>query len=106
MLGGYFKIIFDEQVSSHFETVDRKYHSAILDEIEKQLAYEADVQTRNRKSMRIPNSLGATWELRCGRNNRYRVYYDVDIDQQTVVILAVGQKRGNRLFIGQEEFIL
>lgn len=106
MSSGYFEIIFDEQVSSHFEAIDHKHHSAILDEIEQQLAYEADVQTRNRKPMRIPNRLDATWELRCGRSNRYRVYYDVDIDQQVVVVLAVGQKHGNTLFIGQEEFIL
>jgi hypothetical protein len=34
------------------------------------------------------------------------VYYDVDIDQQSVVVLAVGQKHGNILFIGREEFVL
>jgi len=46
---------------------------------------------------------GATWELRCGTNNRFRVFYEVDTTEQTVWILAIGEKRGNRLFIGGGE---
>ena len=55
---------------------------------------------------RIPNSLNATWELRCGMNNRYRVFYDVDVDDWLVIVLAVGRKLGNRLMIGNEEIEL
>lgn len=64
------------------------------------------VSTRNRKPLRIPNTLNATWELRCGANNRYRVFYDVDVEDDFVVVLAVGRKVGNRLMIGSEEFLL
>ncbi len=101
-----FEIIVDERVELHFAAIERKEHSAIFDAIEEHLQFEPVKPTRNRKPLRIPNSLGATWELRCGAHNRYRVFYDVDMDSGVVVVLAIGHKVGNRLYIGQEEFIL
>ena len=101
-----FEIIFDDAVQAHFAAIERKDHSTILDAIEQQLAHEPNQKTRNRKALRIPNSLNATWELRCGMNNRYRVYYDVDVDDWLVIVLAVGRKLGNRLMIGNEEIEL
>ena len=101
-----FEIIFDDAVEAHFAAIDRKDHSSILDVIEQQLRYEADIRTRSRKPLRIPNLLNASWELRCGLNNRYRVFYDVDVEGRLVVVLAVGQKRGNGLYVGNEEFDL
>jgi mRNA-degrading endonuclease RelE of RelBE toxin-antitoxin system len=100
------EIIFDDGVEMHFAAIERKDHSAIFDAIEQQLLYEAAVQSRNRKPIRTPNTLGATWELRCGLNNRYRVFYDMDNQAGIVVILAVGRKVGNVLWIGEEELIL
>ncbi len=47
---------------------------------------------------------GATWELRFGPKNRFRVFYEIDSETLAVSVLAVGIKEGNRLFIGQEEF--
>lgn len=102
----HFVIIFDKQVERQILVIDRRDRSLILDATEQQLSFDADVRTRNRKPMRIPNSLGATWELRCGINNRYRVFYDIDPEEQTFIVLAIGRKIGNRLFIGNEEFIL
>ncbi|MEZ4660983.1 MAG: hypothetical protein R2911_25820 [Caldilineaceae bacterium] len=101
-----FQIIVDENVDAHFRAIDRKDHSLILDVIEQQLTYDAVQPTRNRKLLRVPNTLGATWELRCGANNRYRIFYDVDIEAKKVIILAVGRKVRNKLYIGQEEFVL
>ncbi len=101
-----FEIILDKMVYAHFNAVDRKDHSMILDAIEQQLRVEPFLRTRNRKPLRIPNSLDATWELRCGRKNRYRVFYDISVNERFVVILAVGHKRGNRLWIGKEEIDL
>jgi hypothetical protein len=46
-----------------------------------------------------PNSL-ASWELSIGD---LRVYYDVTEELQTVTVVAVGIKRGNRVSIGGEE---
>lgn len=101
-----FEIVFDDAVATHFSAIDRRDRSAILDVIQQQLGHEADVLTRNRKPLRIPNSLSANWELRCGKNNRYRVFYDLDVDERKVVVLAVGRKVGNGLYIGNEEFEL
>lgn len=101
-----FEIIFDVGVVEHFAAIERKDHALILDSIEQQLTYEPAAPTRNRKLLRIPNPVSATWELRCGRNNHYRVFYDVDVEAGYVVILAIGKKDGSRLVIGGEEFIL
>lgn len=101
-----FEIIFDDAVMTHFAAIERKDHASILDAIEQQLSHEATTRTRNRKPLRIQNTLNATWELRCGLNNRYRVFYDVDDYDRFVVVLAVGRKLGNRLMIGDEEFEL
>jgi mRNA-degrading endonuclease RelE of RelBE toxin-antitoxin system len=51
-----------------------------------------------------PAPFGATWELRFGPRNSFRAFYDVDNDARIVLILAIGVKKGNRLFIGGEEF--
>ena len=78
----------------------------VVDNVDEQLRHEAEVETRNRKRMR-PNNL-ATWELRVGD---LRVFYEIEPPAPageepvlpTVVILAVGLKKGNRLWIGDEE---
>jgi len=43
------------------------------------------------------------WELRVGD---YQVFYDVSPDSGTVIIVAVGRKDHNRLWIGGEEIDL
>jgi hypothetical protein len=48
----------------------------------------------------------ATWEIRFGPQNRFRVYYDVDLEPGRVLILAIGSKHGNRVMIGGEEIKL
>ena len=49
-----------------------------------------------------PNRL-AERELRIGR---FRVFYDIDEGTAVVRIAAIGHKRGNRLYVRGEEFIL
>ncbi len=78
----------------------------VLDEVDGQLRHQPNVPTRQRKPMR-PNPL-ATWELRIGD---LRVYYDVhpatgETTDPEVIILAVGRKRGNQIWIGGEEYKL
>jgi hypothetical protein len=51
-----------------------------------------------------PAPFGAAWELRFRPANRFRVFYEVDEQTQSVQILAIGIKEKNRLFIGREEF--
>jgi mRNA-degrading endonuclease RelE of RelBE toxin-antitoxin system len=48
--------------------------------------------------------LDATWELRIGPANRFRVFYRVD--EQRVRVLAIGVKSRQRLWIGGKEFHL
>lgn len=73
----------------------------ILDEVERQLTVQPATETRNRKRLR-PNRL-AEWELRI---DRFRVFYDVDEPTQSIKIVAVGYKRGSRLYIRDEEIQL
>ena len=74
--------------------------------ITEQLARTPTTETRNRKPLEEPAPLGATWELRFGPKNSFRVFYDVDHGEKTVSVLAIGMKEGNQLFIGGEEFEL
>jgi mRNA-degrading endonuclease RelE of RelBE toxin-antitoxin system len=50
--------------------------------------------------------VGATWELRFGPHNHFRVFYEVSREEQAVCVLAIGVKERNNLFIGGEEFEL
>jgi hypothetical protein len=73
--------------------------------IEQQLSNQPGVETRNRKPLQRPSSIGADWELRCGPNNCFRVLYRI-AEALEIYVLAVGIKDGNRLLIGGEEFEL
>lgn len=83
--------------------IETKYHSLIQSEIEVQLRFTPDVETRNRKPLKRPASSGAEWELRCGPDNRFRVFYAVNAEVRTVRVVAVGHKDGDRVAIGGEE---
>lgn len=71
--------------------------------LDEQLLFEPEAETRNRKPLQPPAPLGATWELRFGPDNRFRVLYAVDHERQEVQVLAVGVKERDRLIIGGEE---
>jgi mRNA-degrading endonuclease RelE of RelBE toxin-antitoxin system len=98
-----FALIYDPEVESHLDAIERKYHSLIRTTLEEQLPFEPEVETRNRKPLERPIDLGATWELRFGPNNRFRVFYRVDNEQRQVRILAIAVKLKNRVFIAGEE---
>jgi mRNA-degrading endonuclease RelE of RelBE toxin-antitoxin system len=99
-----FTLIFAPEVVQHLRVIELKYHSLIRTTIEQQLASAPDKETRNRKILEQPAPFGATWELRCGPGNSFRVFYEVDRKQRFVRILAIGVKERNRLLIGREEF--
>ena len=98
-----YEIIYAPIVKSHVKALGRRYYSLIRRVIEEQLAFEPLRETRNRKPLKRPAWFGATWELRFGPNNRFRVFYKVEPEQRTVFVLAIGEKEGNRLIIGGEE---
>jgi hypothetical protein len=97
---------FAPEVVAHLDTIERKYHSLIRKTINAQLTFDAQTETRNRKLLEQPAPYDATWELRFGPNNRFRVFYSMSEDGQEVWILAIGVKEGNRLLIAGEEFRL
>lgn len=99
-----FGLKFAPEVVEHLDWIERKYHSLIRDTIKEQLIHTPDVETGNRKSIDQPAPYGATWELRLGPDNRFRVLYEINAGQREVWILAIGRKDGNRLFIGGEEY--
>jgi mRNA-degrading endonuclease RelE of RelBE toxin-antitoxin system len=98
-----FTLVYSDEVKEHLRTIETKYHSLIQSEIEGQLQFQPDVETRNRKPLERP-MLEAGWEIRFGPNNRFRVFYEVDAETREVRVLAIGVKEGSRLVIGGEEF--
>jgi hypothetical protein len=99
-----FTLVYAAAVRSHLRAIDGKYHGAIQAAIQSQLLHEPDVETRNRKPLKRPIEFGADWELRCGPDNRFRVFYQVRADDREVRVLAIGVKDRNRLFCGGKEF--
>ena len=71
----------------------------VLDAIETQLAWEPDSPARSRKLLRS-NPLSA-WELRVGE---FRVFYNVTTE--AVIVVALGRKKHNRLFLDGKEYSL
>lgn len=97
-----YKIDFAESVKEQLRFLATGNRAKVFDAVEKQLQHEPLTETRNRKLMR-PNPL-APWELRIGD---LRVFYDVGAEEaDTVRILAVGEKKGNRVFIAGKEIML
>jgi mRNA-degrading endonuclease RelE of RelBE toxin-antitoxin system len=101
--GQPFEVIYASQVQQHLRAIERRHYGLIRRTVETQLQFEPDVETRNRKPLKQSLDLTAHWELRCGPQNRFRVFYDVDHECHMVYILAIGVKQGNRLCIGGEE---
>ena len=98
-----FTITFAKEAKAHFRAIERKYHALIRATIEEQLQFEPDRETRNRKRLEPPAPFEAGWEIRCGPDNRFRVLYDIDLENREVEILAIGIKVRNHLFVGGEE---
>ena len=101
-----YTLIYDPQVRVHVARIEKKYHSLIRKEIDRRLRYEPEVETKNRKPLLRPSSLGSAWELRIGPENRFRIFYKADRELWTVNILAIGVKIKERLYIGGKEFEL
>ncbi len=99
-----FALTFAPQAIEHLDQIEAKYHGLLRRTIKEQLTVTPTDETRNRKPLEPPAPFDASWELRCGPNNRFRVLYDVDSATLAVWILAIGIKDRNRLLIGEEEY--
>jgi hypothetical protein len=99
-----FALTFAPQAIEHLDLIATKHHGLLRRTINQQLTFTPTDETRNRKPMEQPAPFGASWELRCGPDNCFRVFYDVDSESQEVKVLAIGIKDRGRLFIGGKEF--
>ena len=97
-----YDISYDHATRNHLRAIEVKHHSLIRAQIERQLQFEPGKQTRNRKPLRQPAPYQATWELRFGPNNCFRVLYGIDEEHREVQIQAIGVKVGNKLLVADE----
>lgn len=101
-----YSFVYAPEVHAHVAAIDRRYHRQLREIIKEQLSVTPQQETRNRKPLeRSPGPYGATWELRCGPDNRFRVFYEVVPGSRQVWILAIGVKDHARLFIAGKEFV-
>jgi mRNA-degrading endonuclease RelE of RelBE toxin-antitoxin system len=98
-----FELVYAPEVKQHLKAIERKHYGLIRSQIEAQLLFEPDTETRYRKPLRPSMAFEAEWEIRFGPDNRFRVFYEVDQEQGVVYFLAIGVKRRNRLTIGGED---
>ena len=99
-----FALTFAPEAIEHLDQIEPKYHGSLRRTIKEQLTHTPTEETRNRKQLEQPAPFDASWELRCGPKNRFRVFYHVDSASRAVWILAIGIKDRNKLFIGGEEY--
>jgi mRNA-degrading endonuclease RelE of RelBE toxin-antitoxin system len=92
-----FRIEYSPDSAEHLQALTARQQAIILDTVDRQLAHQPNIETKNRKPMR-PNPV-APWELRIGN---LRVYYDLDEAEQVAYIRAIGVKQRNRVRIGKE----
>ncbi len=101
-----------KSIRKDLEFIPKKHHSSIREAIETQLTHEPTLETTNRKPLTTPIQ-NATWELRCGDQNRYRVLYEVtnaENDDTDIIeilgiveVLAIGEKRLEKLLLQGRE---
>ena len=93
-----YRIEYSPDAEEHLRALTIRQQRTILDTVDRQLIRQPTVETTNRKPLR-PNPV-APWELRIGN---LRVYYDVEEDPETVVLVrAVGIKERNRVRVGRD----
>jgi mRNA-degrading endonuclease RelE of RelBE toxin-antitoxin system len=94
-----YRVQFAESAEAHLAELTVRQQTIVLKAVKVQLRFEPLRETGKRKQLR-PNPF-APWELRLGD---LRVFYEVDAQEADLVnVLAIGIKRGNRLFVAGEE---
>lgn len=96
-----FAITLTDDALDDLKHLKKNEQVLILDTLTRQLEHEPTVETRNRKPLRT-NEL-SRWELRI---DRFRVFYDVEDDDKSVLIKAIGWKVHQTLYIRGREFKL
>ena len=93
-----YKIDFSGDAREHLNLYPKRDQVALVEHIERKLLDQPCLEARNRKRLK-PNKL-ATLELRIGA---FRVYFDVDVEAQVVIIVAIGKKEHAKVIIAGEE---
>jgi mRNA-degrading endonuclease RelE of RelBE toxin-antitoxin system len=83
-----FTLSFAPQTIEHLDAIASKYHGLLRRTIKEQLTHTPTEETRNRKPLDQPAPFAASWELRCGPDNRFRVFYEVDSASHVVLVLG------------------
>ena len=93
-----FQIAWSRRSRDNLRDFTKREQQQIVDAVHAQLEHNANSENRNRKSLE-PNGL-ANWELRVGN---IRVFFDVNLIDSVVELVAIGKKNHNVLRIGGEE---
>jgi len=101
-----YSVLYAPVTRGHVRAIRRRDLAAVKSAIEANLFDEPTKETANRRPLSPTTELEAEWELRCGPNNRFRVFYSVDEQLRQVYVVAIGVKRGSRLKVGREEVSL
>src|SRR2546423_2223183 len=91
-----YTLAFAAEVTKHLRAIDAKYHALIQEKIGEQLRFEPATETTNRKPLRQPAPFGATWEIRFGPDNRFRVLYDIDLEARMIQVIAIREETRER----------
>ena len=92
-----FAIELSARARANLQRLRKRDQQIIMDTIDAQLTHQPLTPTSRRK--KLQENPFAPWELRIGS---FRVFYDVIADDEKVVVLAVGHKVHNILWIGDE----
>jgi mRNA-degrading endonuclease RelE of RelBE toxin-antitoxin system len=94
-----YTVEYSPEAIKHIRALPADRRAMVVDQVEQRLTHEPTVPARNRKRMDPDKKLFvAPWELRLGD---VRVYYAVE--EQKAIVLAVGIKEREKLFIGGKE---
>jgi mRNA-degrading endonuclease RelE of RelBE toxin-antitoxin system len=96
-----YDIEFMPDAQEQLSRLTKRQQAILLDKIQEQLHHHPTEETRQRKKLR-PNPL-ASWELRV---REFRVFFDVNEQEQIVFIIAIGRKKHDILYIDGREFEL
>jgi mRNA-degrading endonuclease RelE of RelBE toxin-antitoxin system len=92
-----FEILVTRGAEGDLRDLPARDRKIIVEAIERRLEAEPDVPARNRKvlaALRPPwTGLDPVWELRVGG---FRVFYDVDVEEERVYVRAVRRKPPHR----------
>lgn len=94
-----YRIEFTPTAQRQISSLEAHARKTVIETIADQLRHQPGVETRNRKLLR-PNDL-ARWELRIGS---YRVFYNIEEEVIVVLVVALGEKAGNKLVIDGDEY--